>query len=200
VLGRRHDSTRTRRQPFPFVTSVTGVLAVIAFGVPAVDLANAEAFAPDEAPPHPATSTAPVTPEGSDRTPGGHQVPAGQQVPGGRHVSGMRVVGTAAEEFGHPYRYGADGPAAFDCSGLTQHVFQQFGVHLPHNSAAQYRVVEHVPKSQMRLGDLVFVYDADGIYHVGIYAGGDRMWAASNPGEVVRKHDIWTDKFLVGRV
>ena len=112
---------------------------------------------------------------------------------------GAQVIRAAAEERGEPYKFGADGPAAFDCSGLTQHVYAQFGVELPHNSAAQYRAVEHVAKADMRRGDLLFFHSQDGIYHVGIYAGGQQMWAAQNPGEDVGKDRIWTDRFLVGR-
>jgi cell wall-associated NlpC family hydrolase len=118
---------------------------------------------------------------------------------GSVHVPGARVVRAAAEEDGKPYKYGADGPVSFDCSGLTQYVYAQFGVELPHNAAAQYRAVDHVAKADMRLGDLLFFRDADGIYHVGIYAGGEKMWAAENPAEDVRERHIWTDRFVVGR-
>jgi cell wall-associated NlpC family hydrolase len=182
----RQDTTRPRREPFPIVTSAAGVLGAAALVTSVSHLAagdTPEADGADPRAPAPAEATPPDGPgRVEDRT-----------------LSGVRVVRAAAEEYGHPYRYGADGPVAFDCSGLTQHVFAQFGVRLPHNSAAQYRAVDHVPRSDMRLGDLVFVYDDDGIYHVGVYAGGDRMWAASNPGEVVRTHEIWTDRYVVGR-
>jgi cell wall-associated NlpC family hydrolase len=87
----------------------------------------------------------------------------------------------------------------FDCSGLTKYVYKQFGVKLPHNSAAQYHVVDHVAKSNMRRGDLVFIYDEDGIFHVGIYAGHHQMWAATHTGDMVRKEKIWTENFVVGR-
>ena len=66
-------------------------------------------------------------------------------------------------------------------------------------TAAQYQVVDHVARSDMRLGDLVFFYDDGGIYHVGIYAGGDQMWAASQTGDYVRKQAIYTDRYVVGR-
>ena len=118
----------------------------------------------------------------------------------GSHDSrGERVVHRASEQWGHPYVYGGDGPLVFDCSGLTKYVYKKFGVQLPHNAAAQYKVVDHVAKSDARLGDLVFFYDESGIYHVGIYAGGDKMWAASHTGDYVRKQPIYTDRFLVGR-
>lgn len=112
---------------------------------------------------------------------------------------GRQVVDEASKHFGKPYQWGGEGPVTFDCSGLTKYVYDEFGIQLPHNSAAQYDVVDHVAKSQMRLGDLVFVYDEDGIFHVGIYAGGNQMWAATKTGDVVRKQEIWTDSFVVGR-
>jgi cell wall-associated NlpC family hydrolase len=121
------------------------------------------------------------------------------QSDGSRDSRGARVVHAASEQWGHPYVYGGDGPLVFDCSGLTKYVYNKFGVNLPHNAAAQYNVVEHVSKSDMRLGDLVFFYDGSGIYHVGIYAGGDKMWAASKTGDYVRKQAIYSDSFLVGR-
>jgi cell wall-associated NlpC family hydrolase len=119
--------------------------------------------------------------------------------PGQHETRGGRVVHTASEQWGRPYVYGAEGPVAFDCSGLTKYVYKQHGVTLPHNAAMQYGVVDHVAKSNMRLGDLVFFYDESGIYHVGIFAGGDQMWAAGNTGDYVRKQEIYTDRFVVGR-
>jgi len=112
---------------------------------------------------------------------------------------GERVVDAASEHYLKPYQWGGEGPLTFDCSGLTKYVYNEFGVDLPHNSAAQYRVVDHVAKSDKRLGDLIFIYDEGGIFHVGIYAGGDQMWAATKTGDVVRKQEIWTDSYVVGR-
>lgn len=112
---------------------------------------------------------------------------------------GQRVVDAASEHYLKPYQWGGEGPLTFDCSGLTKYVYNEFGVDLPHNSAAQYRVVDHVAKSDKRLGDLIFIYDEGGIFHVGIYAGGDQMWAATKTGDVVRKQEIWTDSYVVGR-
>ena len=118
----------------------------------------------------------------------------------GSHASrGARVVHVASKQWGHPYVYGTEGPVAFDCSALTKYVYSKVDVQLPHNSAAQYEAVDHVSKSDMRLGDLVFFYDNSGIYHVGIYAGDHQMWAASHTGDYVKKQAIYTDQFVVGR-
>lgn len=138
----------------------------------------------------------PASPDTPAATATSHATP---QDPGTARVSGARVVRAAAEERGQPYKYGAAGPRSFDCSGFTKYVYAQVGVKLPHNAAAQYRVVGHVPKADMRRGDLLFFRDPDGIYHVGIYAGGKQMWAAENPRKDVRKQRIWTDRFVVGR-
>ncbi len=125
---------------------------------------------------------------------------AGLTSDGNSHESrGARVVRAASQEWGHPYLYGADGPVAFDCSGLTKYVYGKFGVDLPHNAAGQYQVVTHVSKADMELGDLVFIYDGSGIFHVGIYAGDHEMWEAPHTGDVVRKEKIWTDSYVVGR-
>jgi cell wall-associated NlpC family hydrolase len=129
-----------------------------------------------------------IGPEGTPLNPGHRDESRGQQ-----------VVHEAAEQFGHPYMYGGDGPIAFDCSGLTKYVYAHVGVQLPHNAADQYGVVNHVAQSDKQLGDLIFIYDNQGIFHVGIYAGDGQMWAAGHTGDVVRKQPIWTDSYVVGR-
>ena len=50
-----------------------------------------------------------------------------------------RVVRIAASKEGTPYRYGATGPRAFDCSGYTRWVFRKVGRYLPRTSSAQAR-------------------------------------------------------------
>jgi cell wall-associated NlpC family hydrolase len=110
------------------------------------------------------------------------------------------VLRLARQQHGTPYEWGADGPEAFDCSGFTRHVFGRLGHTLPRTAESQYEAVRHVPRSELRTGDLVFSRNEDGeIYHVGIFAGRDRMWAATKPGDIVRTQQIWTDDYLVGR-
>ena len=178
----RHDPTRPRRRSHALLASGIGLLGLSILVIPLSGMTLADSSETGAR----SSSSAPATPDGS--------LPEGSG-----DVAGVRVVRAAAEESGHPYKYGAEGPLAFDCSGLTQHVYERFGVSLPRTSAAQYRAVDHVPKSDLRLGDLVFYYNRAGVYHVGIYAGDKDIWAAGSPGEVVRKHHIWTDRFLVGR-
>ena len=110
-----------------------------------------------------------------------------------------KILALAASEHGKPYSYGGSGPSSFDCSGFTSYVFRHFGINLPHSAAAQYGVVHHVSKAAKRLGDLIFMYDSGGIYHVAIYAGNNEMWAATHTGDVVRKERLYSSSYKVGR-
>ena len=115
-----------------------------------------------------------------------------------RHA-GSRVVHVAASKRGTPYRWGASGPRAFDCSGYTRWVFARVGRHLPHNAAAQSRAVRHIRASHRRKGDLVFFRSHGHVYHVGIYAGHGRIWHAPRPGRRVGIEHIWTRHVSYGR-
>ena len=110
---------------------------------------------------------------------------------------GQRVVSEAARHRGAPYRYGATGPNAFDCSGFTRYVFSRFGKSLPHNAAGQRDATQAVSRSNMRVGDLVFL---DGGGHVGIYAGNGNMWDAPRSGTTVTLRKIYSTSYSVGRV
>ena len=50
---------------------------------------------------------------------------------------GEKVLEAARSAIGSPYVYGANGPSAFDCSGLTSWAYQQAGVSIPRTSQAQ---------------------------------------------------------------
>ncbi|SFB26593.1 Cell wall-associated hydrolase, NlpC family [Amycolatopsis marina] len=112
---------------------------------------------------------------------------------------GERLVETAAAQAGESYSYGASGPDSFDCSGLTQYVHKQHGIDLPRTSGDQRAALPEIAKDDKRPGDLIFFADGGSVYHVGIYAGGNTMWAAPEPGDVVREQEIWTDAYTVGR-
>ncbi|MEU3740710.1 NlpC/P60 family protein [Streptomyces sp. NPDC032198] len=94
------------------------------------------------------------------------------------------AVSYAYKALGSPYVWGATGPNAFDCSGLTQAAYRSAGVDLPRTTYAQIAAGERVPRSQLRPGDLVFFYQ--GISHVGIYVGNGQMIHAPNPSAPVR--------------
>ena len=93
----------------------------------------------------------------------------------------------ALAQVGDSYVYGAAGPNAFDCSGLTMMAWGQAGVGLPHSSRAQASGT-HVARSDLKPGDLVFYYSP--ISHVGIYLGNGLIVHAANPGAGVKVSDV----------
>ncbi|PCG82150.1 hypothetical protein CIB93_31500 [Streptomyces sp. WZ.A104] len=95
-----------------------------------------------------------------------------------------RAIAFAHGAIGKPYVWGATGPNAFDCSGLTQAAWKAAGVSLPRTTYTQINAGQRVPRSQLAPGDLVFFYS--GISHVGLYIGGGRMIHAPRPGAPVR--------------
>jgi cell wall-associated NlpC family hydrolase len=98
------------------------------------------------------------------------------------------AVAAAYKQLGAPYDWAADGPGAFDCSGLTAYAWAAAGVDLPHSSQAQFGVGAHVSRSQLAPGDLVFF--GSPIHHVGIYVGNGTMIDAPQTGDVVRVQSI----------
>ncbi len=95
------------------------------------------------------------------------------------------VVAYALKFIGTPYVYGAQGPNAFDCSGLTQYVYKNFGVNLEHYTGSQFRSGLAVPKSELMPGDLVFFNTVSPVGHVGIYIGGGEFIHAPSSGKTV---------------
>ncbi|MEU9489518.1 C40 family peptidase, partial [Streptomyces decoyicus] len=95
-----------------------------------------------------------------------------------------RAVAFAYAALGKPYVWGATGPSAFDCSGLTQAAWKAGGVALPRTTYTQISSGPRVDRSQLAPGDLVFFYS--GISHVGLYVGDGKMIHAPHPGAPVR--------------
>jgi len=105
-----------------------------------------------------------------------------------------RIMNTARNQIGDPYVFGAAGPRAFDCSGLTKFVYgRSTRFNLYHQSGAQYKPSERISRSRARPGDLVFFHSNGNIYHAAIYAGRNKIIHASTPGTNVRKSTIWTN-------
>lgn len=106
-------------------------------------------------------------------------------------LQGRRALAYAMDQVGKPYVWGAEGPDAFDCSGLTARAWQHAGHAIPRTSQEQWRRLPHVPLNQLRPGDLV-IYHA-GATHVGIYAGSGRVVQAPRPGGKVKLTPLATD-------
>jgi cell wall-associated NlpC family hydrolase len=98
------------------------------------------------------------------------------------------AVSKALSKIGKPYRWGAVGPNAFDCSGLVKWSFEKAGRALPRTSKAMAGAGVKVSKSSLQPGDLVFFYKP--ISHVGIYIGNGKIVHASNKKSPVKVSDI----------
>ena len=111
----------------------------------------------------------------------------------------QKILDWASEQRGKPYRYGAAGPSAYDCSGLVLYVFRHsIDRSLSHNAAAQYNASKHIRRTSLRVGDLVFVVSGGGISHVGIYAGNGYWWQAPHTGAHVERVKMYSATFRYG--
>ncbi len=108
---------------------------------------------------------------------------------------GGKAVAIAEQYLGVPYVWGGASPSGFDCSGLVMYVYEQLGVSLPHNAAAQYASTTPIPVSDLQPGDLVFFY---GFGHVGIYVGNGTMIHAPHTGTVVQFGSIYAEGPIAG--
>lgn len=101
---------------------------------------------------------------------------------------GAQVVAYAARFLGVRYVWGGTTPAGFDCSGLVQFVYKNFGVTLPRTSQEQASAGVAVSPSALQPGDLL-VYSEPGEgpnSHIGIYAGNGQQIDAPYTGASVR--------------
>ena len=97
-----------------------------------------------------------------------------------------RAVAFALAQRGKPYQWGAQGPGAYDCSGLTWAAWQAAGVTIPRTAAGQLTGLPRV-YGRLQPGDLV-VYRSDGPSrrHVAMVVDDGRMVEALRTGVPVR--------------
>jgi peptidoglycan DL-endopeptidase CwlO len=94
------------------------------------------------------------------------------------------AVAFALAQRGKPYVYGAAGPNAYDCSGLTMAAWGAAGVSLPHYAPDQQYAGTQISPSQAVPGDLIFYYSLPS--HVAMYIGGGMVVHAPHTGSVVQ--------------
>lgn len=164
-----------------FAVTATAVAAAALVGV----LPNATDTTVRSAPEATALDAAPVTPT---RTTPTVDLPVRRVALSAPSRAGSAAVSHAMSKLGAPYRWGAAGPSAFDCSGLVKWAYKRVGVSLPRTSRAMSRVGRPVRKSALRPGDLVFFYTP--VSHVGIYIGGGKVVNASRPGTPVKVSNL----------
>jgi cell wall-associated NlpC family hydrolase len=93
---------------------------------------------------------------------------------------------------GKPYRWGAQGPGAYDCSGLTWAAWRAAGVAIPRTAAGQLAGLPRA-RGRLRPGDLL-IYASRGPSrrHVAMVIGRGRMVEAPGHGSPVRSTSIRT--------
>lgn len=95
---------------------------------------------------------------GSNKTRQGPGKGNKQTVGGSVSGSARGAVNAAESRLGDPYVWGADGPNAFDCSGLVEWAYAQAGVHIPRTSQSQWFGLKdrRISLKNVQEGDIVF--------------------------------------------
>lgn len=96
----------------------------------------------------------------------------------------------AIGQVGKPYQWGAEGPAAFDCSGLVFAAYLSAGIRIARTTFGWRQDGPQVPLSRIQPGDLLFSAGGDGTPsnpgHVVMYLGGGLIIQAPQPGQDVQ--------------
>ena len=188
--GRASGATRTLTRPFTSLLRALGPALALALALTMSAVPQAQA--------------APAAPVASGTAASGQLGSAVLLAGATRRVRPViryrnRIIRNARRLAGTPYRYGATGPGAFDCSGYTSFVFRKAGRNIPRTSRQQAAASKRIRFKDRRRGDLVFFHSGGRVYHVGIYAGRGYIWHSPRPGTRVHRAKIWTRSHFYGR-
>jgi cell wall-associated NlpC family hydrolase len=107
---------------------------------------------------------------------------------------GVQALRFALTRRGDPYVWGGAGPNDFDCSGLVMWAYGKVGISLPHFTGDQWNSGQHISRSQLEPGDLVFFFPD--ISHVGLYVGDGLMLDAPTFGQPVQIQPIFWSAYV----
>jgi cell wall-associated NlpC family hydrolase len=100
------------------------------------------------------------------------------------------AISFALGQLGKPYQWGADGPDAYDCSGLVYAAYAAAGIRIAWTTFQWYLDGPQVPLTQIEPGDLLFSAGSDGTPadpgHVVMYLGGGQIIQAPQTGQAVQ--------------
>ncbi|MFJ7046875.1 NlpC/P60 family protein [Streptomyces sp. NPDC101112] len=102
--------------------------------------------------------------------------------------TGAKALRYAVAQIGKPYKWGAEGPKAYDCSGLTSRAWSHAGRRIPRTSQAQWARLPRIPLTKLRPGDLVLYYPK--ATHVALYLGKGLVVQAPRPGTTIKVSPI----------
>ena len=110
-------------------------------------------------------------------------------------TEGQQIVQIAKRQVGDPWRYGATGPYAFDCSGLVIYAYKKAGdgaviragtLRSARSIYLYFKSRGRASRTSPRIGDLVvWGYGS----HIGIYIGGGKAVSTLRSG--VRVHGVF---------
>lgn len=109
----------------------------------------------------------------------------------------------AKEQIGKPYVYGAQGPNAFDCSGLVYYIYKKIGHPIRRLTAYLYAKIGRPVHGRLEPGDIIVV---NGGHHVVMFVGDGTVISAPYTGSSVRyvplsryTHDIYAVRRVLKR-
>jgi cell wall-associated NlpC family hydrolase len=86
---------------------------------------------------------------------------------GGPPQKGDAIVQYAAGMLGRPYKSGAKGPDAFDCSGFVYYVYKRYEIKVPYTTEELVYKGYQISRENVVAGDLV-IFTIKRSYHIGI--------------------------------
>ena len=103
---------------------------------------------------------------------------------------------------GTKYALGGDSASGIDCSAFTRRVYREvFSFELPRRSVDQAQAGNHVPRSQLKAGDIVFFKPEGTGNHTAVYLGNSLFLNASTSKGVVistLENIYWNKTFKYG--
>ncbi len=118
----------------------------------------------------------------------------------------QRIISTAGDWMGTPYKFGGTTREGVDCSAFIQIMYKQvFDMELPRRVREQRKMGLEVPREEMKPGDLVVF--KTGVFfsnkqHIGIYLSQNRfLHASSSKGVTISslEEPFWNKKFRTSR-
>ena len=101
-------------------------------------------------------------------------------------VQNIPLYRTIDDWYGTRYKLGGTAKTGIDCSAFVQTIFiSVFGITLPRTARDQYIATQHISRTELREGDLLFFNTRGGVSHVGIYLQNNKFVHASISGGVV---------------
>jgi cell wall-associated NlpC family hydrolase len=142
---------------------------------------------PSSSPSPPSSSSDPA-----DNPPGTIYIPTRPVPPGPAPdpdtEGAKKAIEFAKAQLGKPYVWGAAGPDAYDCSGLTMQAWKAGGVTMDHWTGSQYAQSRPISLTEVQPGDLIFYNQ---MQHVALYLGDGKIIHAPHTGATVQIEDMY---------